>query len=86
VVHLGLRIPEGCALHLIGVEEVGWQEGRCFAFDDTFEHEAWNRSGETRVILLGDIWNPHLRAPEREVLAELIPAIGDFNRATAPRK
>lgn len=86
VFHLGLRIPDGCALHLLGLEEVHWQEGRCFAFDDTFEHEAWNRGAETRVILLGDIWNPHLRAPEREVIAELIPAIGDFNRATAPRK
>src|SRR5205085_2783776 len=49
VLHLGLVIPPGCALHLVGVEEVGWEPGRCFAFDDTYLHEAWNRSGETRL-------------------------------------
>ncbi|HUJ60956.1 MAG TPA: aspartyl/asparaginyl beta-hydroxylase domain-containing protein [Kofleriaceae bacterium] len=84
VLHLGLEIPDGCALHLPGVLEQHWQRGACFAFDDTFEHEAWNRSDRTRVILLGDIWNPYLRPAEREVIAELVPYIGDFNRAVAP--
>ena len=84
VLHLGLEIPEGCALHLPAVEQLGWQVGRCFAFDDTYEHEAWNRSDTTRTILLADIWNPYLRAAEREALAELVGAIGDFNRAAAP--
>jgi aspartate beta-hydroxylase len=81
VLHLGLEIPDGCALHLPGVLEHHWQRGRCFAFDDTFEHEAWNRSGTTRAILLGDIWNPYLRPAEREVVADLVAFIGDFNRA-----
>jgi aspartate beta-hydroxylase len=85
VLHLGLDIPEACALHLVGVEQLEWRRGQCWAFDDTFEHEAWNRSGTTRAILLADIWNPYLRPAEREVLAELVARIGDFNRATAPR-
>ena len=84
VLHLGLEIPDGCALNLVGVEQLHWQPGRCFAFDDTYEHEAWNRSGSTRTVLLGDIWNPYLRAAEREALAALVAAIGDFNRAAAP--
>ncbi len=83
VLHLGLEIPEGCALHLPGVLEQHWHRGACFAFDDTFEHEAWNRSETTRVILLGDIWNPYLRTAEREAVAELVALIGDFNRWTA---
>jgi aspartate beta-hydroxylase len=83
VLHLGLDIPDGCALHLVGIEQIGWQVGRCFAFDDTYEHESWNGSSATRTILLADIWNPYLRAAEREALAELIGAIGDFNRETA---
>jgi aspartate beta-hydroxylase len=83
VLHLGLEIPPGCALSLVGVLEQQWQRGACFAFDDTFEHEAWNRSDTTRVVLLGDIWNPYLRPAEREVLAELVAFIGDFNRAAA---
>lgn len=28
--------------------------GGLMLFDDTTEHEAWNRSGETRVVLLLD--------------------------------
>jgi len=84
VLHLGLEIPDGCALNLVGVEQLHWQPGRCFAFDDTYEHEAWNRSGTTRTVLLGDIWNPYLRAAEREALAALVAAIGDFNRAATP--
>jgi aspartyl/asparaginyl beta-hydroxylase (cupin superfamily) len=84
VLHLGLEIPDGCALNLPAVQQVGWQVGRCFAFDDTYEHEAWNRSTTTRTILLADIWNPYLREAERAALAELVGAIGDFNRAAAP--
>jgi hypothetical protein len=84
VLHLGLEIPPGCALHLLGVAEQGWEPGRCFAFDDTYEHEAWNRSDTTRSVLLGDIWNPYLRPAEREAIGELVAEIGDFNRATDP--
>jgi aspartate beta-hydroxylase len=83
VLHLGLVIPDDCALNLLDVGEVHWQAGRCFAFDDTYEHEAWNRSDSTRVILLADIWNPHLHEVERVAIADLIAAIGDLNRATA---
>jgi aspartate beta-hydroxylase len=82
VLHLGLVIPDDCALHLVNVGEVHWQEGRCFAFDDTYEHEAWNRSDATRVILLADIWNPYLSEAERAAVADLIAAIGDLNRST----
>lgn len=84
VLHLGLEIPDGCALNLPAVEQITWQPGRCFAFDDTYEHEAWNRSATTRTVLLGDIWNPYLRPAEREALAALVGLIGDFNREAAP--
>jgi aspartyl/asparaginyl beta-hydroxylase (cupin superfamily) len=84
VLHLGLVIPDGCALNLPGITEVHWQEGKCFAFDDTYEHEAWNQSGRTRVVLLGDIWNPYLTEAEREAVAMLVTFISDFNRKTDP--
>jgi len=78
VTHLALVVPEDCAI-IVGGETRGWQEGRCFTFDDTFEHEAWNRSGKTRVVMLMDIWNPYLTEVEREALTMLVPAVGDFN-------
>ena len=79
VTHLPLIVPEDCAIRVGGEEHV-WQEGRCVTFDDTFEHEAWNRSEQTRVVLILDMWNPHLTAVERDAVARLVEAIGDFNR------
>ena len=58
--YLGLFIPPSltgvcCALRVrdqLGV----WKEGECLCFDDTIEHEAWNRSQRTRVVLLIDFY------------------------------
>ena len=79
VTHLALVVPDNCAIR-VGGEERTWQEGRCFTFDDTFEHEAWNRSDQTRVVLIMDCWNPYLTLVEREALTMLVEAVGDFNR------
>lgn len=51
--HLGLISPAGFALR-VGDETHEWRDGEGFAFDDTIEHEAWNRSSEPRVVLLVD--------------------------------
>lgn len=80
VAHLPLIVPEDCAL-VVGGEKHVWQEGRVVVFDDTFEHEAWNRSRNMRVVVLIDVWNPYLTAPECEAISALVGVIGDFNRA-----
>jgi aspartate beta-hydroxylase len=81
VTHLPLIVPPDCAIN-VGGELHEWQEGHCVSFDDTFEHEAWNRSGETRVVLILDSWNPDLTELERVAVTDLVEAIGDFNRAS----
>ena len=78
VTHLPLIVPENCAI-TVGGEERVWREGECFTFDDTFEHEAWNRGASTRVVMLLDVWNPHLTEVEREAITALVEGIGDFN-------
>jgi aspartate beta-hydroxylase len=78
--HLPLIVPAGCALNVSG-EAHEWQEGRVVVFDDTYEHEAWNRSADTRVVLIFDIWNPYLRAEERAAVTDIVSAIGDFRAA-----
>ena len=78
VTHLPLIVPDNCAIKVGGEERI-WREGECFTFDDTFEHEAWNRSDSTRVVMLLDVWNPHLTAAEREAVTALVEGIGDFN-------
>ncbi|RUL70288.1 aspartyl/asparaginyl beta-hydroxylase domain-containing protein [Dyella choica] len=82
VTHLPLIVPPDCALR-VGRETHIWQEGRCVTFDDTFEHEAWNRSEQTRAVLILDSWNPDLSEAECAAVTELIGAIGDFNAASA---
>ena len=78
--HLPLIVPAACALR-VGGEEHAWQEGRVVVFDDTYEHEAWNRSDQLRVVLIFDLWNPHLTELEREAVARLVVAMGEFRQA-----
>lgn len=81
VMHLPLVVPKDCALNLVDRGEHSWREGELVMFDDTFLHEAWNRSGEIRVILLMDCWNPLLEPVERQAMACLIETIGRLHRA-----
>lgn len=86
VVHLPLAVPRSCALHLIGHGEHHWQEGRLVMFDDTYLHEAWNRSDDTRIVLLMDCWNPYLTEAEKVAVKELIETISGLHEAGwAPR-
>ncbi|HET6431889.1 aspartyl/asparaginyl beta-hydroxylase domain-containing protein [Dyella sp.] len=80
VTHLPLIVPADCALR-VGGQVHAWREGSCVTFDDTFEHEAWNRSEATRVVLILDSWNPDLTAAEQAAVTDLVQAIGDFNAA-----
>jgi aspartate beta-hydroxylase len=81
VVHLGLVIPPECVLKVAG-EERSWQPGELLAFDDTYEHEAWNRSGSTRAVLLMDAWNPYLTDVERKVLPQVFGSMNEIATAT----
>jgi len=86
VMHLPLLVPPDCALNLIDVGEHRWQEGRLVMFDDTFQHEAWNRSKQTRIVLLMDCWNPHLTPVERIAVKQLIEMISRFQLADRAAK
>lgn len=48
--HLGLVVPDGDVALRAGTELRRWVAGRCLILDDTFEHEAWNRGAEDRVV------------------------------------
>lgn len=70
VVHLPLIVPGDCEFR-VGGETRSWLQGRAFAFDDTIEHEAWNRSDRDRAILIIDVWNPYLSDHERAMICRL---------------
>jgi aspartate beta-hydroxylase len=77
--HLALLIPEDCALK-VGGEIYHWVPGKVVVFDDTYEHEAWNRSQQTRVVMIFDVWHPGLTQAERHAVADLVAGIGDFRK------
>jgi beta-hydroxylase len=62
--HLGLIVPEPREELGIRVENqlYRWKEGEAVIFDDAYEHEAWNRTPHTRVVLFVDFRKP-LRFP-----------------------
>lgn len=77
IAHLALIVPEGCGFR-VGNETRQWREGECFVFDDTIEHEAWNRGGDTRLVLIFDIWHPALNEAERAFVRALSGAYAAF--------
>ncbi len=58
--HLGLIVPDAGDRIGIRVHDqiCHWSEGRALVFDDSFEHEAWNHSDATRVVLFVDFVRP----------------------------
>jgi aspartyl/asparaginyl beta-hydroxylase (cupin superfamily) len=69
-VHLPLVVPDGCGFR-VGAETREWRTGEAWAFDDTIEHEAWNKSDQPRAILILDVWNPLLTEVERAAVRAL---------------
>ena len=55
--------------------------GKAWVFDDTIEHEAWNDSDETRVVLIFDVWNPLLSEEERALVNAMMSALREFHSA-----
>jgi beta-hydroxylase len=58
--HLALKVPEpreACGIR-VGNDVRHWTEGKSLVFDDVFEHEAWNDTDGTRVVLFVDFKRP----------------------------
>lgn len=58
--HLALRIPSEsnrCAIK-VGDEIRHWKEASSLIFDDTYPHQAWNKTDSIRVILFVDFVRP----------------------------
>ncbi len=82
ICHMPLIAPDGCAMR-VGHETRDWQFGELRIFDDSFEHEAWNRGQSDRVILLFEIWRPEIPKDERAQLSALFEAIDTVDTAGA---
>lgn len=56
--HLGLVVPKGDLGIKVDGKTYQWKEGEGIFFDDSFEHEAWNRTDGIRIILFVDLIRP----------------------------
>jgi len=68
--HLGLMTPKRAWLR-VGQKRRSWRAGKCLVFDDSFEHESKNSSGEPRIVLIVDVWHPSLSRAEQAKLYRL---------------
>ena len=83
-VHLPLIVPDNCAIR-VGDDLHGWTEGKLFAFDDSYEHEAWNRSDRDRVVLIFESHHPDLTQDERYAVERTYAARGNWVERRAER-
>ena len=75
--HLGLIVPrdaEACRIR-VGEDFRHWEAGKSMIFDDTFNHEVWNDTDETRVVLFVDVLRP-LPEPYATINRLIVKAIG----------
>jgi len=82
ICHLPLITPQGCWLR-VGNQVREWRDGEMLIFDDTMEHEAMNPTGETRIVLLFDIWRPELNEDERRLVETVFDAVGSYQNDPA---
>lgn len=65
--HLGLIVPkDGDVRMRVDTRIVRWADGETLVFDDTYNHEVWNDTSGTRVVLLIQFQRP-LRHPGKWV-------------------
>ena len=83
ICHLPLVVPEKCRFR-VGNDIRTVAEGRAWVFDDTIEHEAWNDSDRTRVILLFEIWRLELTLEERALVSAMFEAIDEYGGGQPP--
>ncbi len=69
--HVPLVIPAGnCGIRISGTVH-RWRPGTNLLFDDTYEHEAWNRTKHDRTLLLMRMLHPDLSREERAAFFDI---------------
>lgn len=73
--HLGLMVPGGNTVRMqVDDRIVGWREGECLVFDDTYRHEVWHDGSSPRIVLLVQVRRP-LRMPGRQLAGLFLAGI-----------
>lgn len=76
-VHVGIDIPEGlprCGFRVNDVKRP-WQEKKLLTFIDAYEHEAWNETEKSRIIMLIDVIRPEFRKKQSYICKKVIASL-----------
>ncbi|MEA3411938.1 MAG: aspartyl/asparaginyl beta-hydroxylase domain-containing protein [Pseudomonadota bacterium] len=65
--HLPITVPAGPEIRVAN-GKYAWTEGKCFLFEDSFEHEVWHHGDTNRLILILDFWHPDFTETEVRAL------------------
>ena len=71
--HLGISVPRPskCVIYVNG-QSKHWSEGEGFLFDDMFDHQVYNISNNSRIVIYGDVIrridNPDLDKINKQIL------------------
>jgi aspartyl/asparaginyl beta-hydroxylase (cupin superfamily) len=77
ICHLPLIVPPNCYLR-VGARTMQWEEGKILVFDDTVEHEARNASDRDRLVLIFEIWKPHVTEVERLHVRKMLELVDQY--------
>ena len=74
--HLAIKVPkdsQNCWISVDGIK-LNWKEGEAIIFDDTYDHEVYNKTKEARVVLFIDFLRPlppDISAINKDVMEEI---------------
>jgi len=69
--HMGIDVPAGlpnCGIKVKG-ESKAWENGKCFAFIDAYQHEAWNQTEKPRYVLIVDVMREEFAHQQKYICA-----------------
>ena len=77
ICHIPILTAPACTLR-VGSETRTWAPRVPLIFDDSIEHEARNAGDQERVVLLFEVWRPEVPEADRETIARMLEAIGEY--------
>lgn len=85
--HLGLDIPDEREKCVIRIDDqiCQWREGKCLVFDDTYDHEIWNDTPQSRTVLIFDFHRP-MRLPAKLLSRAFLLGIRRVAYVQVPRR
>ncbi|MCB9188349.1 MAG: aspartyl/asparaginyl beta-hydroxylase domain-containing protein [Flavobacteriales bacterium] len=75
--HLPLIVPAGDLGIRVDDQVVKWEEGKLISFNDSLEHEAWNKTDHYRLVMMVDVASPEFEYSAQQICKYKIENMDD---------